>query len=188
MFDAFSSALYATLWDLARDPVVVGFKSVVCYRTGLNVSVNHGDSSGVERSIVATISSWRDAEGSDALRLADKALNDFVVRAALSIATESNKPGECTSIHDHTTSERRRAFVQSNSTPVSVMRTSPSHYPLQPTCNQSSRRTQRQHSSFSMAVIPTPVMRGISHPYTKMSTLISERFFQSLVDTASALS
>jgi hypothetical protein len=93
-FNAFSSALDATLRDLARDPVVVGFKSVVCYRTGLNVGVNPDDLSGVKRSIVATVSSWKNAGGSGVLRLADKALNDFVVRTALSIATEFDKPGE----------------------------------------------------------------------------------------------
>ena len=94
-FGAFSSALYATLRDLARNPAVVGFKSVICYRTGLNVSVNPDDFSGVEKSIVTTVSSWKDAGGSGVLRLADKALNDFVVCTALSIATEFNKPGEC---------------------------------------------------------------------------------------------
>jgi len=161
---------------------------VVCYRTGLNVSVNPDDLSSVERSIVATVSSWKNAGGSDVLRLAYKALNDFVVCTALSIATEFDKPGECTFIHAYTTSERRSAFIQSNSTLVSVMRISPSRCPLQPTCSQSSRRTQRQHSSFSTAVIPTPATRGISRQCTKTSTLISGWCFQLLVDTASALS
>ncbi|KAF9652156.1 amidohydrolase 2 [Thelephora ganbajun] len=90
---AFASALYTKLRDLARDPVVVGFKSVVAYRTGLSININSDDVSNVERSIVATLSSWkRKAKGSDVLRLADKPLNDFVVRTALSIATEFNKP------------------------------------------------------------------------------------------------
>ena len=94
VFDAFSSALNMTLRDLARDPVVVGFKSVVCYRTGLNVSTN-SDPSDVEKSVVAAVSSWKKTGGSCALRLADKALNDFVVCTALSIGAEFNKPGEC---------------------------------------------------------------------------------------------
>ena len=123
LFNAFSSALYATLRGLACEPVVVGFKSVeVCYRTGLNVGVNSDDLSGVERSIVTTVSSWKNAGGSDVLRLADKALNDFVVCVALSIAAEFNKPDEYMSIHDCTTSEQRRPFIQSNSTPASVVR------------------------------------------------------------------
>lgn len=68
---------------------------MVCYRTGLNIGLGSDDSSSVERGIVATVSSWKEkVEGSDILRLANKALNDFVVRTALSIATEFNKPGE----------------------------------------------------------------------------------------------
>ena len=45
--EAFPSALSTTFTDFARDPVVVGFKSVVCYRTGLDVHFNSGDSSDV---------------------------------------------------------------------------------------------------------------------------------------------
>ena len=182
MLEVFRSALYTTLRDLAHDPVVVGFKSVVCYRTGLDVKVNPDDFSGVERSIVATVSAWKkQAGGSDVLRLADKALNDFVVCAALSIATEFNKPGECSLalIHGRTASEPRRTSVQSNSTPVLVMRRSPSHYPPQPTCNRSSRRTPTQRLSFSMAVTHTAAMRVISHPCIKTSMSISERSFRS---------
>ena len=59
-FEAFSSAFSTTLTDLARDPVVVVFKSVVCYRTGLNVWVDPEDLSNVERRVVATVSSWKD--------------------------------------------------------------------------------------------------------------------------------
>lgn len=114
MFDLFYSALYNALRDLARDPVVVGFKSVVGYRTGLNIDVNSDDISGVVRSIFATVSSWKKQNGgSGVLRLADKALNDFVVCTALSVATEFNKPGECSHalIHGHAASEWKRAFV-----------------------------------------------------------------------------
>ena len=139
MFDLFYSALYTALRDLARDPIVVGFKSVVGYRTGLNIDVNSDDISGVVKSIFSTVSLWKKQNGgSGALRLADKALNDFVVCTALSVAKEFNKPGECSLalIHGHTLSEGKRAFVQSNSTLASVMRTSPSHCPLRPTCNR----------------------------------------------------
>ena len=59
---------------------------LVCYRTSLNVGVNSDDLSGVERSIVTTVSSWKNAGGSDVLRLTAKALNDFVVCVTLSIA------------------------------------------------------------------------------------------------------
>jgi len=139
VFDLFYSALYTALRELARDPVVVGFKSVVGYRTGLNINVNSDDISGVVKSIFATVSSWKKQNGGPGvLRLADKALNDFVVCTTLSVAKEFNKPGESSLalIHRRTASERKRAFVQSNFTLASVMRISPSHCPLQPTCNR----------------------------------------------------
>ena len=99
VFESFSSALRTTLRDLARDPAVAGFKSVVGYRTGLNVNPNSDDIPDVKRGIVDTVSSWREkAEGSDVLRLTHKALNDFVVCTMLSIATEFNKPGKCSLI------------------------------------------------------------------------------------------
>ena len=180
VYDVFYSALYTKLRDLARDPVVVGFKSVVGYRTGLNIDVNSDDISGVENSIFATISSWKkQAGGSGALRLADKALNDFVVRTALTVATEFKKPGECSFalIHGHKYLNGKD-LVQSNSTLVSVMRKSPSPCHPQPTCNQSSGRTPMQCLSFSMAVILTAVMPAISHPSTETFTSISERFFR----------
>ena len=178
VFDNFYSALYTVLRDLARDPVVVGFKSVVGYRTGLNINVNSDDIPGVVKSIFATVSSWKkQTGGSGVLRLADKALNDFVVCTALSIATEFKKPGECslTLPHGRTPSEPKWTLVQSNSTLVSVTRTSPSHCPPQPTCNRPSRRTPMQRLSSSMAVIPTAVTLAILHPFTGMSTSISER-------------
>lgn len=95
MFDLFYSALYTALREeVARDPAVVGFKSVVGYRTGLNINVNSDDISGVVKSIFATVSSWKKQNGG-VLRLADKALNDFVVCTALSVAKEFDKPGKC---------------------------------------------------------------------------------------------
>ena len=119
MFYAFP-ALSQKLRDLARDLVVVEFESVICYRNSLNISVNFDDSSGVEKSIFATVSSYKDAGGSVVLRLADEVLNDFVVCTVLFTITESRKPGECTTIHGHTISEQRRAFIHFNFTLVSV--------------------------------------------------------------------
>ena len=98
VFEAFSSALRSTLRELARDPVVVGFKSIVAYRTGLNVEPNSDDLSSIERGIIATLSTWKEG-GSDVLRLANKAVNDFVVHTALSIAAEFDKPGKYSHIH-----------------------------------------------------------------------------------------
>jgi hypothetical protein len=95
VFESFHSAFCATLREFARGLDVVGFKSIVAYRTGLDVNLNPNDSSGIERGIDDTISSWKDkGRKSEAPRLVNKALNDFVVCTALSIATEFNKPGE----------------------------------------------------------------------------------------------
>ena len=84
----------------------MGFKSVIAYRTGLNITVNPDGTSGVERSVLAAVSSWNgqdEGSRSGALRLADKALNDFVVCTALSIATEFRKPGKCSLALIHVT-------------------------------------------------------------------------------------
>ena len=75
----------------ADDPTVAGFKSVVCYRTGLDVNV--------ASNVPAEIEALRSAYGQFRLRanglvrLKQKALNDFVVRMTLEVAEKHNKPG-----------------------------------------------------------------------------------------------
>lgn len=101
VLDSFYATFRIALREFARDPNVVGFKSVVAYRTGLDVNPSPDDRSGIERGIHDTISSWKDkARESEALRLASKALNDFVVRIALSVATDFNKPGKYSLMFD----------------------------------------------------------------------------------------
>ena len=93
---------------------MVGFKSVVAYRTGLDIDANASDSSTIGKSIIAVITTWQgQAGGPGVLRLADKPLNDFVVHTALSIATAFNKPGESslTLIQSHGAPERKRALI-----------------------------------------------------------------------------
>src|SRR6266702_3868835 len=87
----FAVLLHTRLKANADNPSVAGFKSVVCYRTGLDVDV--------ASSVPAAIEALRGAYGQFRLRanvpvrLKHKPLNDFVVRMALEVAAEHNKPG-----------------------------------------------------------------------------------------------
>ncbi|KAI0258154.1 amidohydrolase 2 [Gloeopeniophorella convolvens] len=86
----FSTLLRARLKVSAEDPVVVGFKSIVCYRTGLNVDTASDTTAEVE-ALGAIYDRFRIGTTTP-LRLADKPINDLVVRTALEIASEYNKP------------------------------------------------------------------------------------------------
>lgn len=86
---AFSGKLNHTLADLAADPEVVAFKSIACYRTGLDISVTQ-DSHAIEMSLVQICLHYA---ATKTLRLADRVLNDFIVCATLHIASACGKPG-----------------------------------------------------------------------------------------------
>ncbi|KAK1227120.1 hypothetical protein PQX77_009886 [Marasmius sp. AFHP31] len=89
----FQENIRHTITDLARDPTVVGFKSVVCYRTGLDVSPTHAgfDAISFEAQWNALKTKFIQ-QGT--LRLEVKFLNDLVVRTALEVAGEYDKPGK----------------------------------------------------------------------------------------------
>ncbi|KIM52555.1 hypothetical protein SCLCIDRAFT_1223624 [Scleroderma citrinum Foug A] len=72
----------------ARDPEVVGFKSIACYRTGLDISTSHTKEE-IEQGLLEV---WKQYEAKGVLRLAHKALNDRLVRIVLGIAGEAKKP------------------------------------------------------------------------------------------------
>jgi hypothetical protein len=85
----FESRLIDHLTTLAAHPDVVGFKSIVCYRTGLDVSL--GSSNEAKR--VAINELWHTYLAEHGrIRLAHKALNDEVVRIALGVAGEKGLP------------------------------------------------------------------------------------------------
>jgi hypothetical protein len=87
----FSATLRARLMASAEDPNVAGFKSVVCYRTGLGVSTVPDTFVEAEALYDAC---WCFQSDTDVpLRLAHKPLNDFVVRTTLEVAAEHSKPG-----------------------------------------------------------------------------------------------
>lgn len=81
--------LQLTLSANGADPEVAGFKSIVCYRTGMDVSVTGGD----ESKLRALREIWATYKTTGKVRLAHKALNDEVVRVALRVAGEWGKPG-----------------------------------------------------------------------------------------------
>lgn len=85
----FSEKLRERLEASAKDSNVAGFKSVVCYRTGLEVSTVSDRSA--ENSALFDI--FNHFQSNVPLRLAKKPLNDLVVRMTLEIAAEYNKPG-----------------------------------------------------------------------------------------------
>ena len=75
----------------AKDPSVAGFKSVVCYRTGLDVSAVPDPAA--EAAALLRVGIYKQLQSNVPLRLADKPLNDLVVRTTLEVAAEYNKPG-----------------------------------------------------------------------------------------------
>ncbi|KAF5314345.1 hypothetical protein D9619_011902 [Psilocybe cf. subviscida] len=85
---SFESRLGESLTRSAAHPDVVGFKSIVCYRTGLDVSLEHRYAEQLE-AIVRLHDSYKITRK---LRLAEKSLNDLVVRVALEVAAQAGIP------------------------------------------------------------------------------------------------
>ena len=71
---------------------MAGFKSVVCYRTGLDVSAVPNRPA-VIAAMNGVYQRFRSKRKNEPLRLADKPLNDLVVRKTVKIAAQYNKPG-----------------------------------------------------------------------------------------------
>ncbi|KAA1475726.1 hypothetical protein DENSPDRAFT_842547 [Dentipellis sp. KUC8613] len=84
----FKRVLASTLTSSAGDPEVVAFKSVACYRTGLAISTSCTE----EELASALVDVYIRYQTNTKLRIADKALNDYIVRATLEIAGMHSKP------------------------------------------------------------------------------------------------
>ncbi|KAI0072172.1 hypothetical protein K474DRAFT_441712 [Panus rudis PR-1116 ss-1] len=84
----FKNQFIAVLRQSAADPEVAGFKSIACYRTGLDISpmpsVNE-----LEKGLTMILLRY---EATRTLRLADKVINDYVVHLTLQTAGEFQKP------------------------------------------------------------------------------------------------
>ncbi|PPQ69056.1 hypothetical protein CVT24_000099 [Panaeolus cyanescens] len=87
-FEAFEREFVAALNEAAQDVNVVGFKSVVCYRTGMDVSIDRGKS-GIIEALEKIASIVRNGHK---VRLAHKPLNDYVVNTTLDVSATCNKP------------------------------------------------------------------------------------------------
>jgi len=74
----------------AQNPDVACFKSIVCYRTGLDVSM-YSSQAGLKFSLLDV---FKMLQAGNKVRLAHKDLNDLVVRITLEVAGEYQKPGE----------------------------------------------------------------------------------------------
>lgn len=90
LLEHFERQLKSKLREFGADGEVVGFKSIVGYRTGLGVELE----TKVECKKAALIELWHIFDGTGKVRLETKALNDEVVRTALSVAGHCGKPGE----------------------------------------------------------------------------------------------
>jgi len=84
----FLERLTEAIQEAANDPEVVGFKSIACYRTGLDIAVNYFRED-LERSLMVVVLRY---EMTKKLRLADKAINDMIVLTTLRIAGQCGKP------------------------------------------------------------------------------------------------
>ncbi|KAG9311047.1 amidohydrolase 2 [Chiua virens] len=89
VFETLSDRFRAIIVDCARDDNVAGFKSVVCYRTGLDIAPP-ATFEEMEGAIRALLLQYKTTES---VRLQHKVLNDFLVRTVLEIAGQYRKPG-----------------------------------------------------------------------------------------------
>lgn len=89
LLDTFIPEFSGFLFRNATDERVAGFKSIACYRTGLDISLNC-----TEDDLVAAIENviTQYAETGN-LRLADKCFIDYLVRQTLQVAGLYHKPG-----------------------------------------------------------------------------------------------
>ncbi|KAH7909993.1 amidohydrolase-domain-containing protein [Hygrophoropsis aurantiaca] len=72
----------------AADDQVAGFKSVACYRTGLDIGTSCTPEE-LQKSLANILNNF---SGKGSLRFADKTFNDFIVRLVLAIAGTYKKP------------------------------------------------------------------------------------------------
>ncbi|KAL5002483.1 protein fluG [Aspergillus recurvatus] len=93
-WESFSRDFSVLISDAIADPAVVGFKSVICYRTGLDVQpTDDHDTERLLQSFARTISQMAVSTP----RVEDKPLNDWLVRQTLNLlksakVTQPNKP------------------------------------------------------------------------------------------------
>jgi hypothetical protein len=85
----FDDNLKRYLEETAADSDVSGFKSIICYRTGLDISTVYED----EELKLGLLNLFQMLKNTGSLRLGEKAVNDHVVRRCLEVAAKYKKPG-----------------------------------------------------------------------------------------------
>lgn len=91
----FISSIQTTLTRHASDNNVVGFKSVICYRTGLAIraSLFDGIARGSAENLADLQKIYLELKQTNKIRLEHKSINDLLVCIALMVAAQFNKPG-----------------------------------------------------------------------------------------------
>ena len=89
LLTGFIDTLRKRLVASAKDPSVAGFKSVICYRTGLDVSAVPDPAA----EAAALFSIDKPLQSNVPLQLADKPLDDLVVRTTLEVVFSSESLG-----------------------------------------------------------------------------------------------
>ncbi len=93
LLNSFFEAFTQSLKQSGEDPGVAGFKSIACYRTGLDIDhwPIEKDTIEVRRALTRILLKYTITK---TLRLAENHVNDFIVNIALRIAGECGKPSE----------------------------------------------------------------------------------------------
>ncbi|KAJ6031360.1 hypothetical protein N7540_002092 [Penicillium herquei] len=95
----FRQRFLSALESAMEDPAVVGFKSVVCYRTGLDVDPYSADEDGLTASLHRILDSGTRRSG---YRIDDKPLNDWLVQQTLKLITFRKRAGIVKPLQFHT--------------------------------------------------------------------------------------
>ena len=88
-FAEFTVEFKQALERASSDPSVVGFKSIACYRTGLDIIPTEEPLKQVEDSLARAIEAYQKTKK---MRLADKKFNDYIVRMTMEVAGTCKKP------------------------------------------------------------------------------------------------
>ncbi|THH09993.1 hypothetical protein EW145_g1634 [Phellinidium pouzarii] len=89
LLSTFSTAFDEELTKAAQDPLIAGYKSIVCYRTGLDVYPSSASLEDIEESLMRAMSLYLQT---GRLWLAEKHFNDYLVRITMEIAGKYKKP------------------------------------------------------------------------------------------------
>ncbi|CAI7673060.1 unnamed protein product [Penicillium bialowiezense] len=99
VWNNFRQRFLDALSNAMDDPNVVGFKSVVCYRTGLDVDPYSSDDTTLAGSLVRTLDSGTTRSG---FRVEDKPLCDWLVQQTLKAISFKKKAGVVKPLQFHT--------------------------------------------------------------------------------------